>query len=157
MKSPICYLCNKDFSSAYFHASLGGALVQFADYRPLREGAAGHPQGLEWFCEQHLQEAQALAEHATAKALLQLTEQYGVFPPYEPKPIRDPELWVTAVGPNPAKVFALLRQATPISPADAKKLLAAGEFKVSQGWPVQFQYWKTALAEAGARLEVRFP
>lgn len=27
----------------------GGALVKFDDYEPLREGLAGHPQGLEWF------------------------------------------------------------------------------------------------------------
>lgn len=112
MKSPICYLCNKDFRSEFFYAGTGGTLVQFKDYQPLPQGAVGHPQGLEWFCNEHLQAAQDLGAYSTAEALFKLTETYGPFPAYEPKPLCDPELWVTAVGPNPAKVFFVLRQAT---------------------------------------------
>lgn len=28
-------------------------MVQFRDYKPLPEGYAGQPQGLEWFCREH--------------------------------------------------------------------------------------------------------
>jgi hypothetical protein len=157
MKSPICYLCNKDFGSEYFHFRTGGAVVQFADFKPLREGAAGHPQGLEWFCNEHLQAAQALAASTTTEALSKLHGRFGVFPPYESKPYRDPELWVTAVGPNAPKVFAILRHAAQVSPIEAKKLLANRVFKVAQGWPREFQGWQSALVEAGAQVEIRFP
>ena len=85
-------------------------MVQFADFEPLIEGRAGHPQGLEWFCNEHVQAAQALAASTTGEALSKLRGRYGVFPPYESKPYRDPELWVTDVGPNAPQVFAMLRK-----------------------------------------------
>lgn len=157
MKSPICYLCNKDFGSEYFHVQTGGALVQFVDYQSLPEGAAGHPQGLEWFCNQHLQAAQALSSNTTSKALSKLHALYGECPPYEAKPQHAPELWVTSVGSNAVKVFSILRQATQATPSDAKKLLASGAFKVAEGWPREFHGWQTALVEAGAQVEIRFP
>ena len=157
MKSPICFLCNTDFRSEYFHFQTGGALVQFADYKPLREGAAGHPQGIEWFCRNHLQAAQELTSRGTEEALSSLKLMFGVFPPYEAKPVFDPELWVTSVGPNRASVFAILRRATQLAPIDAKKLLHAGVFKVAQGWPNSFENLQSALIEAGAQVETRFP
>lgn len=157
MKAPICFLCNKDFGSEYFHFRTGGSLVQFADFEPLLKGRAGHPQGLEWFCNEHVQAAQALAAHTTGEALSKLRGSYGVFPPYESKPYRDPELWVTDVGPNAPQVFAILRRASQASPAEAQELLASGVFKVAQGWPRAFQGWQSALVEAAAEVEIRFP
>lgn len=157
MKSPICYLCNVDFGSEYFHAQTGGALVKFDDYEPLGEGFAGHPQGLEWFCRHHLQAAQELASLTTDEALLRLRDRYGEFPPYVSKPIRDPELWVTSIGSYREKVFIVIRQATYLSPRDARNLLRAGSFKVAAGWPSSFESWRIALIDAGAQVEVRFP
>ncbi len=69
MKAPICFLCNKDFGSEYFHFRTGGSMVQFADFEPLPEGRAGHPHSLEWFCNEHVQAAQALAASGRFSAL----------------------------------------------------------------------------------------
>ncbi|WP_231570212.1 MULTISPECIES: hypothetical protein [Pseudomonas] len=91
------------------------------------------------------------------EALLRLRSTFGEFPPYEPKPLLNPELWVTSVGPNPGKIFAITRQATQLSPSVVKQLLRSGEFKVAQGWPKEFEYWQSSLASAGAQLEIRFP
>lgn len=157
MNSPICFLCHADFRSEYFHFQTGGGLVQFADYKPLLEGAAGHPQGLEWFCNSHLPVAEDLASSTTEEALSRLKLMFGEFPPYEPEPVLDPELWVTSVGPNSARVFAILRQATQLAPIDAKAQLQNGAFKVAQGWPKNFENWRSALVEAGAQVEIRFP
>lgn len=157
MKPPICYLCNIDFRSEYFHFCTGGDLVHFSDYQPLQDGAAGHPHGLEWFCQHHLLAAQELSVMKVEEALLRLRATFGEFPPYEPKPLLDPELWVASVGPNPGKVFAITRQATQLSPSVVKQLLCYGEFKVAQSCPKEFEYWQSLLARAGARLEIRFP
>ena len=156
MKSPICHLCKTDFGSEHFHFGSGGALVQFADYKPLPEGAVGHPHGLEWFCSEHLEVARTLTALLCADAMSKLKEQFGEFPPFENGPLRDPALWVTSIGPNAPRVFAIIRQAMSISPADAKGLLALGQFKVIEGWPSQFKTWQQALTEAGATVEIRF-
>lgn len=156
-KSPICYLCNKDFGSEYFHLQTGGDHVRFADFRRLPEGAAGQPHGIEWFCAEHLQAAAALAAEPVEHALSKLHEAYGWFPPYESKPSRDPELWVTAVGPNSARVFTLLRQKTLLPPTQARELLTNAPFKFTHGWPRYFENWRVALVEAGAAVEIRFP
>lgn len=157
MKPPICELCHNDFGSEYFHRRAGGSVVQFADYQLLPEGAAGQAQGLEWFCDEHLASAQALAHLPHAVALQQLTARYGVFPAYQALPALDPALWVVEVGAHPAKVFRLVRQAMQVSPALAKQLLDRGSFKVISAWPAQFQVWQEALQEAGAKVEIRYP
>lgn len=156
-KAPICHLCNKDFGSEYFHLQTGGGIVQFSDFRRLPEGAAGQPHGLEWFCNEHLEAATALASVPVEQAISKLQETFGRFPPYESKPSRDPELWVTAVGPNSARVFSLLRQKTLLPPAQARELLTNAPFKFTHGWPRYFENWRAALVEVGAEVEIRFP
>jgi len=54
MKPPICNVCHR--------LSGDGALVSFADFRPLPAGMVGHPHGLEWFCAAHLGAATALSQ-----------------------------------------------------------------------------------------------
>ncbi|BAQ76670.1 MULTISPECIES: hypothetical protein [unclassified Pseudomonas] len=157
MKPPVCELCHNDFSSEMQHAGSGGAMVQFADYRPLGEGCAGHPHGYEWFCDEHLANAQALASLSYSDAMTVLTRQYAPFADYPPLASSDPALWITEVGPNPAKVFALIRQAMGVSPSVARDLLAGGPFKVSQAWPQQFRVWQEALIQAGTQVEIRYP
>ena len=156
MKPPICSLCNRDFRSEHFHYKSGGDLVQFADYEPLAQGIAGHPRGLAWFCRDHLEQARAYAFMPCAVALSTLVDQFGVFPAYKPSPCQEPSLWITAIGPNPARVFAIIRQATSMAPAETKHLMSLGQLKVSQGWPSQFISWQRALIDAGATVEVRF-
>jgi hypothetical protein len=156
MKPPICSLCSKDFRSEQFHYKSGGDLIQFADYRPLNQGAAGHPHGLEWFCQDHLEHARAYSFMSYVEAFSMLVDQFGEFPAYKDLPFHDPSLWITAIGPNAARVFAIIRQATSITPAETKHLMSLGQLKVSQGWPSQFITWQRALADAGATVEVRF-
>lgn len=156
MKPPICYLCNKDFRSASWHLNEGG-LVQFANFRPLAEGAAGHPFGLEWFCKLHYEAAQMLTELPVEHALSALKLQFGEFPPYQPQPQLDPELWVLNVGINPAKVFTAIRQGTFLSPKTVKEMLDIGEFRVTTGWPSHFKKLQGELRNAGATVEIRCP
>lgn len=71
--------------------------------------------------------------------------------------IGDPELWVTAVGPNEHLVFAVLREAAGLSPAQAKEVIRRGAFRVCTGWPMHFEPWRARLDAAGATTELRFP
>ena len=47
-------------------------MVQFKDYQPLPDGLTGHPQGLEWFCNEHLQGAEELSHLHSKEAIAQL-------------------------------------------------------------------------------------
>lgn len=130
--------------------------MQFADYEPLAQGMAGQPHGLEWFCQEHLEQARAYSLMPYAKALSTLVDQFGEFPAYKNSLCHDPSLWITAIGPNAARVFAIIRQATSMTPAQTKHLMSLGQLKISQGWPSQFISWQRALVDAGATVEVRF-
>jgi hypothetical protein len=66
MKPPICELCGQDFRDT---SPLPGALVRFADYEPLSDGMVGHPQGLAWFCGEHVELARSLGERPLSEAL----------------------------------------------------------------------------------------
>lgn len=156
MKPPICALCNSDFRSEYFHYKGGGNLVQFADYKPIPQGAGGHPHGLEWFCRNHLEQAQAYARIPYVEARSRLVDQFGEFPAQKSSPSYDASLWITAIGPNTARVFAIIRQATSMAPAETKYWMSQGQLKVAEGWPSQFISWQRALVDAGATVEVRF-
>ncbi|QWF17345.1 hypothetical protein [Lysobacter capsici] len=63
MKPPICELC---------HRRKDVSIVEFADFRPTPHPALDHPHGLEWFCAEHLQAAQALAHLDYHEAMAQL-------------------------------------------------------------------------------------
>lgn len=130
--------------------------MQFANYGPLPEGIGGHPRGLEWFFRDHLEQARAYAPLSFAEALSRLVEQFGEFPAWTSSPSHDASLWVTSIGPNKARVFAIVRQATSMTPAETKQLMSVGQLKVSEGWPSQFASWQRALIDAGATVEVRF-
>ncbi len=67
MKPPICELCGERFDPRE-----GGGAVTFADYQPLPEGMAGHPTGLEWFCDRHHSRAESFRGLPTAEALKRL-------------------------------------------------------------------------------------
>lgn len=156
MKSPYCWLCGRDFHSEWFHSLGGGELVRFRDYLPLPEDFVGHPQGLEWFCREHAQAARELVDTDSTDALVELQQQYGTFPTPTLSVIRDPSLWVTAVGPEPARVFAVFRQATGLPASEALAIFRSGTFEVARCWPQQFENWRAALIAAGAGVEVRY-
>ncbi len=56
MRPPVCIVCEAPFNPA------NGGTVNFIDYTPLPESMSGHPQGVEWFCQAHLEEALKLQD-----------------------------------------------------------------------------------------------
>ena len=64
-------------------------------------------------------------------------------------------LWVTSVGPNFAKVFAVVREVMGIPASEAKALLRGPAFRVAVGWPSEMKSWRDKLQLAGASVEVR--
>jgi hypothetical protein len=133
-------------------------LVQFSDFEPLPDGCVGHPGGLEWFCRDHALAAQSLSHLDTETALAELRLRYGAFPEPEPDStlVRDPSLWVTEVGPNPARVLSVLQQSKGLTASQALAIVRSGTFEVACGWPQQFDYWRLKLLAAGASVEVRY-
>ena len=136
--------------------------MAFADFddSQAKLGCAPGVTGLEWFCRDHLEAAQRLARLPTADALAELQRQFGAFPKpprewgFETR--RDPRLVVDAIGPSRARVFAIVRQATGLPPADARRLLDAPPFQVAEGWPASFAVWQSALAAAGATVRIHW-
>ncbi|WP_337173188.1 hypothetical protein [Paludisphaera sp.] len=157
MNPPCCRLCGRDFHGEWFHSQGGGELVRFRDYRPLGEGLVGHPPGLEWFCREHAPAALRLTERDSSSALAILRERFGPCPrPGEPGNEPDPSLWVTAVGPNPARVFSIVHRASNDRAADVLTMLRSAPFEVARGWPHSFESLRAALVDAGATVEVRY-
>lgn len=73
MKPPICEFCHRDFRASVKE----GGTVRFADYKPLPERMVGHPKGLAWFCAEHLDQAQELAELKRLDALRMMRARLG--------------------------------------------------------------------------------
>jgi len=70
MRPPICAVCDRDFREDLEDSDLSGGTVSFSDYISLPDGMVGHPNGLEWFCSEHIQKARTLS-HLTAKQAVQ--------------------------------------------------------------------------------------
>lgn len=79
MRPPICAVCDKDFRDE----SDGGDTVSFLlteedkeDNKKLdEEGMAGHPAGMEWFCDEHLPVAKKYQHLTLAEALPKIKEE----------------------------------------------------------------------------------
>lgn len=160
MKPEYCHLCHKDCRCESWHLQAGGGYVRFADYLPLSEGAAGHPRSMEWFCSVHLPAARALAYKPLSDAMTCLGQEYGTFEPrlsYGPCP--DPELWLTSIGQNRAKVFSIIRQVTGRNPSEVKASLETGNFRIKAGWPIdaELRPIAEALEAIGASVVLRCP
>lgn len=167
MKPPICALCGKDFRGEYFHAGTGGELVVFGASQPGEgatpgsgEGASlGHPADAEWFCSKHANAARRVRDLSADQALRRLRAEHGIEEEpdsHEYGEIPDPVLWVTSVGPDRARVFAVLRQATGLAPEEMKALMATVPFQVVSGWPPELETLKSRLEDAGAATEIRY-
>jgi hypothetical protein len=70
MQPPICSLCHRDQRDK---PELDFETVRFSDYEPIDR--PGHPEGLHWFCAEHLKAAQALSDLTSAEALRRLREE----------------------------------------------------------------------------------
>lgn len=157
MKSPYCWLCGRGFGCEWAHTQGGGTLVQFRDDEPRPEGWVGHPRGLEWFCREHAPAALDLAAQDSATALAVLRDGFGPFPPAGERALMpDPSLWVTAIGPNTPRVFALVHRATGRPAAGALAVMRSVPFELARGWPLSFEGLRAALVDAGAVVEVRY-
>jgi|688.fasta_scaffold443584_2 hypothetical protein len=64
MRPPICDYCDRDERD---HSGLEFGLVSFRNHRRLDR--PGHPEGLLWFCQDHLERARALAALDSHEAL----------------------------------------------------------------------------------------
>lgn len=160
VKSEYCHLCYKDCRCESWHFQAGGGYVKFSDYLPLPEGAAGHPRSMEWFCPAHLPAARALASKPLNDAMTCLKQEYGAFEiPLPHGPCPDPELWLTSVGQNRAKVFSIIRRVNGRSPSEVKALLETGKFRIKAGWPVDVELRPVAeaLEAVGASVVLRCP
>ena len=60
MTPPICELCGKDFRSRWVNTEQGGVFFTFSDQRGV------------WFCDEHAEEAQKLADLTSEEALKDL-------------------------------------------------------------------------------------
>jgi hypothetical protein len=75
----------------------------------------------------------------------------------DPAPSQAPasSLWVTSVGPNFAKVFAVVRKLMGVPATEVKALLSGPAFRAAVGWPSELKPWREALEAAGASVEIR--
>jgi hypothetical protein len=74
-----------------------------------------------------------------------------------PLPTPPSSLWVTSVGSNFAKVFAVVRRVMGVPASEAKALLSGPAFRVAVDWPSELKPWRDALQAAGATMQIRQP
>lgn len=72
MKPAVCGVCGKIPTKTQM-----GDWVEFSDYDAEGEKDLSHPDGLEYFCDEHLNAARSLAGLPTAEALMQLRALYA--------------------------------------------------------------------------------
>ena len=64
MKPAVCGKCGKSPT-----LGVDGDWVSFSNYTTMTDEDIGHPEGLIWFCEHHLDEAKSLANLTYTDAL----------------------------------------------------------------------------------------
>jgi hypothetical protein len=78
MKPPVCNLCGKPAWDET--GPRRGDSVEFANYKPYSVGedvSIGHPAGLEYFCDSHIDAARKLVHLSDAEALTELRKIFG--------------------------------------------------------------------------------
>lgn len=63
MKPPVCAVCELEFDPQL------GESLRFKDFSALPETVCGQPNGMEWFCEKHINAAAELRELDLESAL----------------------------------------------------------------------------------------
>lgn len=132
--------------------------MAFADFDDsgARQGFVPGIVGVAWICRAHLSAARDRARLPTENAIREMQVMFGVdaLTPGEGKP--DPELFLVDVGPNRAKVFAIVRRATGATPKAAREMLDNLPAKIAEGWPMSFEIWQRELCDASAKIEIRW-
>jgi ribosomal protein L7/L12 len=130
--------------------------VQFADFQPLPEGVGGHPRGLEWICEEHVEEARA-RKCMKAEMAIAAARANGAIHIHELILRRvDPGLWLLDVGKLHLKVLGIAREALACSASEVKAMLEQPPVLLARGWTDQLEDLRSRLVAAGAKVEVRF-
>ena len=158
MDFSICEICGKAFGLRLFHTGKGGDVVRFADYVEPPHGSLGaHPHGLRWICDEHLERALGQSAKDSDSAIRELKAELGCpeDAPVSPE-LEEPELWVTEIGPNRARVCSLVRRARGLTPAEARTVMNAERFRIARNWPQEFAFLEQELVDAGATVEVRY-
>jgi hypothetical protein len=75
MKPAVCLLCGK--AAIDETGSSKGDWLQFAEYVASTD-SLDHPEGLDYFCDEHLAEARALTSRSSKEALADLNRQFGI-------------------------------------------------------------------------------
>jgi len=70
MRPPICAICSRDSRD---HPELKFDWVRFSDFEAI-EGP-GHPEGLEWFCADHLEQARRMKDFPMKEAIQKIREE----------------------------------------------------------------------------------
>jgi len=66
MRPPICDLCGKDID---YKSNSSDYLIKFSDHEELPPHTVGHPKGLLWFCDEHVNIASKLSHLSSTEAL----------------------------------------------------------------------------------------
>lgn len=81
MRPPICAICEKDYSAKEEIFMVNFTLsIEDKQYnkRFEEDGYCGHPAGLEWFCETHVQVARNFSHLPIKQALPSIREALGL-------------------------------------------------------------------------------
>lgn len=73
MKPALCGVCGKSAIESH-----NGDWITFSDYKNPDNEEIGHPDGLEWFCELHLEEAKLLSKLKSKEALTELRNRHPI-------------------------------------------------------------------------------
>jgi len=84
VKPALCGVCGKSAIE-----SPNGDWVTFSDHKKSASEVIGHPEGLEWFCEEHLDEANLLSGLKSSEALAELRNRYPSIESRAPEQAKD--------------------------------------------------------------------
>ena len=91
MKPAVCVLCGKGLWEE--PGPNHGDYLEFADYDPDHESFIGHPEGYEYYCDEHVIAARALLSKTAPEALNILRQQTGILEPREPAVLNPMPRW----------------------------------------------------------------
>jgi hypothetical protein len=153
-----CAICGRSFLNEYFHIQRGGELVRFADFDEsfVRKGYVPGVVGVAWICDAHLHAAWERVNLPTDAAISEMLQQFESVPKLPVERRENPELFLIDVGPNRARVFTIVRQATGASPEATRNLPDHLPTKIAEGWPISFEHSRCQLRDAGAITEIRW-
>ena len=151
-----CEICGACFQNQYFHTQQGGKYIHFADFDDSagRCGYAPGVVGAAWICDEHAELASTCSGMPLRDAIPFLRKTLNSLPFEYRTGLEEPHLYIDDVGPNVAKVFAILRTATGMTPMQAKFAVAKVPILVAKGWPAHFNEYMKELQECGSTVRI---